>query len=186
ASRRGPAHRRRDGWSRSRAPSPGDDAATEAQPPRAYVTDAGIPPELEQALLRIAVVEAADARPEEVADLGPARREHATGSRQPDAHVELPQRAPNAARDGELEARDRAAGPDDPRELADDRGGIVDVAKQVRDGERVEGSVGKRQLFGTSLDQLHRGGQPAARFGEHLGALVETDNGAALLREQLE
>src|SRR5262249_60465104 len=107
-----------------RARSAGHDAATEAPPPRAYVTDAGIPPELEQALLRIAVVEAADARPEEVADLGPARREHATGSRQPDAHVELPQRAPNAARDGELEARDRAAGPDHPRALPHGRAGV--------------------------------------------------------------
>ena len=83
-----------------------------------HVLDAGGAPELEQPRLRPLLVEVADARAEEAADLGPARRDHPPGEREPDADVELPERAPDAARHGELEPGDRAARAHDARELA--------------------------------------------------------------------
>ena len=55
--------------------------------------------------------------------------------------VEPPRGAPHRARTGpELEARDDTAGPHDACELAQRRRGVVDVAQQVRDGQRVERS----------------------------------------------
>ena len=81
-------------------------------------------------------------------------RDDRSGRRQPDSHVELPERPPHAAREPELEHRHRAAGPDDPGELTQRRRHVVDVAQEVREGEGVELPVGEGQVFGPSLAQL--------------------------------
>ena len=126
----------------------------------------------------MARVEAADARAEEAADLAPARRDDAPGGGQADADVELPERPPEPARHGELEHRDRPAGPHDARELAQRRRGIVDVAQEIGERERVELAVVERQLLGAALAQLdarrEAGALDARAAGrEHLGALVD-------------
>jgi hypothetical protein len=51
----------------------------------------------------------------------------------------------------EVQTGDDAPGPHDARELAQSRGGIVDVAQEVREGERVEGPCGKGKLLGATL-----------------------------------
>ncbi len=98
-------------------------------------------------------------------------------------HVELPQRPPRPAREAELEHRDRPAGAHDAGELAQRRAVVVDVAQEIREGERVELSVGERQRLRASLAQL----DPLAEAGlhdalasrrEHLGALVDPDHRA--------
>ncbi len=88
-------------------------------------------------------------------------------------------------RDGELEACDRAARTDDPCELAQRRRRVGDVAEEVRERQRVERSVRERKLFGRPLDELHVLGQPPPGFGQHLRALVEPDDRAAFLPEEL-
>jgi hypothetical protein len=78
-------------------------------------------PELELALERIAPPELADAVAEEIADLVPAGRDDPSRGGKHGADVSAPERPPEPGRNGELEARDRAAGPDDARELARSR-----------------------------------------------------------------
>ena len=114
--------------------------------------------------------EVADARPEEAADAAPAGRDDGAGRGQPDAHVELPERAPDAAREPELQHRNRPAGPDDARELAQRRGHVVDVAEEVREGERVELPVGERQRLGAPLAQLDPVAQPGVPRSAHVPA----------------
>ena len=94
-------------------------------------------------------------------------------------------------REPELEHRDRAAGPDDARQLAQGRGGVVDVAQEVGERQRVEGAVVEREAVGAALDEPHllrrrRELHAPARDLEHLRALVEPDDGAALLPHELE
>ena len=84
----------------------------------------------------------------------------------------------------ELEHRHRPAGPDDAGELAQRRRHVVDVAKEIREGERVELPVGERQVLGPRLAQLDLPAQPVVRDPlasrcEHLRALVDADHGAA-------
>ena len=147
------------------------------------VGEAGLAPRVEEARLRPVAPEVADARAEEAADLAPARRDDGSRRRQPDSHVELPERPPDAARQAELEHRHRPAGPHDAGELAQRRGHVVDVAQEIRERERVELRVGERQLLGASLAQLDPVAQPGvldalAPGREHLGALVDPDDRA--------
>ena len=97
----------------------------------------------------------ADARPEEPPDVAPARREQPSCQRQHDPYVELPQSAQRARRrDAELQQRHRPAGPNDAGQLTKGRRGVVDVAEQVRDGQRVERGIGERQCLGAALAEL--------------------------------
>ena len=64
---------------------------------------------------------------------------------------------------------------------------VVDVAEEIREGERVELPVGERQLLGPPLAQLDPIAQPGVRdpftsSREHLRALVDADHRAARLR----
>src|SRR5262249_53529224 len=116
--------------------------------------------------------------------LAPAVPDHRSRRRQPRAHVELPERPPDAVRDCELEARNRPAGPHDPRELAKGGGGILDVAQEVRERERVELAVAEGKLVGARLDELGSAARAPPRLGEHAGALVDADDRAAVARDQ--
>ena len=74
------------------------------------------------------------------------------------------------------------------RELTQRRGRVVDVAEQVGEGEpsnspSANGSASRARL--DELDFLTRCTSPAAALGEHLGALVDADDPAALLPDEL-
>src|SRR5439155_20085398 len=127
----------------SRASSPDDDAASDAQPPHVYVPQARLPPQCDDRREGIALVEAADARAEEPADLPPCRRDQRAGTRQTDADVQLPERPPHPAWDAELEHRHRASAPDDARLFAHRRRWVVHVAQEVCERQRVEFTVPK-------------------------------------------
>ena len=86
----------------------------------------------------------------------PAGRDHPSGEREADADVELPERAPDAARHRELEPGDRAARAHDACQLAQRRRRILDVAQEVRERQCVEARVRERQLFGAALDERDR------------------------------
>src|SRR5262245_23110651 len=73
--------------------SPRHDPAAEGEPPRLDVRDAGAAPRVEQPRLRPLLVEAADRRSEERADLAPAVADHRARRREPGADPELPGRA---------------------------------------------------------------------------------------------
>src|SRR5262245_12031002 len=109
----------------TRDAAPHDDAAAEAQPPRATVRHAALAEERDGV---VPSPEAANARTEEPADLVPARRDEPPCRRQARAHPRFPGRPPDALRHRELEHRNRAAGPDDPRQLTQRRERILDVA----------------------------------------------------------
>src|SRR5204863_4856806 len=136
------------------------------------------------ALGRVAAREVGGAAAEEAADRAPAGVDRATGGREHRTHVHVPERSPDPTRNRELEARDRAAGTDDAGELGERRARIVDVAEQVGERERVEGLVREGQARGARLDELDVR-QPLVRDREHFRALVEADDGAALLPDQL-
>src|SRR4051812_33326619 len=165
-------------------PSPRHDPAAEAEAPRTDVVDPGRAPCLLEAALRPRCVEAADRAAEERADLAPAVAGHRARDRQPGPDIELPERPPDAARDGELEACDRAARTHDPRKLAERRSGVGDVAQQIGEGERVELAVDERELVGTCLDELGATVRAPPSFGEHPRALVDADHHAAVPRGQ--
>src|SRR2546430_13579782 len=165
--------------------TPDHDPTAETESPVSDVFDPGGTPELELALERVAAPELADAAAEEIANLVPAGRDDPSRRRKHGTDVGAPERPPESGRNGELEARDRAAGADDARELRQGRARIVDVAEQVGDRERVERGVLERQVLGARLDQLYRCGQVLARDREHLRALVDADDRAAVLAEQL-
>jgi hypothetical protein len=149
------------------------------------VVHVGRAPELELALERKAAPELPNAASEKAADLVPAGRDDSSGRGQDGADVHVPERPPNPRGDCELETRDRAAGPNDARELPQRCARIVDVAKQVRERERIERGIVERQALGARLDQLHGDWQVFARNREHLRALIDADDDAALLPEQL-
>ncbi len=118
----------------------------------------------------------------------PTRRQpgetRAPSSWQADPDVELPGRPGETSRQTELEHRDRAAGSHDAGELAHRRSGVVDIAEQIREGERVEGCVLEREPLGGALDEFDpvleaRRLDPPAAGLEHVGALVESDDVAA-------
>ncbi len=136
-------------------------------------------------------MEVADARTEKPPDLVPPRRDDAPRQREDPAHVELPGPAPEAVREAELEPGDRPARPYDAGELVQRRARVVDVAEQVREREGVEGLVAERQPLRLALDQsdprTEAGPRDAlVRDGEHLGALVEADDGAARPAHELD
>src|SRR5262245_49851374 len=162
---------------------PDDDPAAEAEAARANVDEAGRGEQRDRVVPR---PEAADARPEEAADLGPARRDEEAGRRQSQAHPRFPGRPPDAAWHGELEHRDGAARPDHARKPVQRRARILDVAQEVRERQRRELAVGERERLGAPLDQLHgQSARPLRRDGEHLGALVERDDRAAVAADEL-
>src|SRR5205814_8542322 len=118
-----------------------------------------------------ALVEVADAAAEEAPYYCPARRDQASREGQAEVDVGPPECVRHwRRRDAELERGDRAARANDPGELPKRRRGVFHVPEQVREGERVEGSVVERQVVGACLDELERR-QPAPGHVEHLGAL---------------
>ena len=127
----------------------------------------------------------ADRRAEERPDLAPAAADHGAGGRKADPDVELPERPPEPGRDAELEPGDRAAGTDDPRQLAQRRRRVVDVAEQVGEREPVELAVGEGQAVGARLDELDAAVHAPAGLGEHVRALVDADDRASLLAHEL-
>src|SRR4051812_21570975 len=173
ASRPPTARRTRAASRRSGSLPPDDDAAAEAQAPGLHIGEGGRAEERDEIVV---VPEAADARPEEAPDLVPTGRDQPSRSRQADPHPELPEWTPHAVRNGELEHRDRAARPHHARQLAHGRGGVVDVAEEVRHGERRELVVRERQRLGAALDELDlQAARPLARNREHLRTLVDAD-----------
>src|SRR5262249_58885613 len=90
ASPRARARRTRGAPRRSLPSAPVDDPAAEAHATVADLGDPGLVPELEQVGERHPAPEALDARPEEAADVGPARRDQPAGEREADARVPPP------------------------------------------------------------------------------------------------
>ncbi len=122
----------------------------------------------------------------------PAGRDEAPERRQSDVDVEVPQGARHR-RSGyeELERGQTAAWPHDARQLAERRCRIVDVAKQVGEGQPVEARVGEVERLGPPLDELDPVGEARARDSppaalEHLDALVDADDGAAVAPGELD
>src|SRR5207253_10724212 len=79
---------------------------------------------------------------------------------------------------------DRPARAHDARELAQRRERVVDVAQEIRERESVELRVAERELLGARLHEAHAV-RPPARGREHLRALVDADDGAAVLPDEL-
>src|SRR5947209_942995 len=125
--------RTRDEPPRSRAHAPDDDPSAEAETLRAHGAEACVAPQL---LERYMLMEVTNARTEEAAHLPPAGRHDRSGERQPDSHVQLPQRPPHSPRYVELEHRDDAARLHHARELPQGRERIVHVAQEIRERER--------------------------------------------------
>src|SRR6266699_2554503 len=97
-----------------------------------------------------------------------------------------PRKSPTSCQPGEtIRPAAGSTAPTEARELPQGRARIVDVAEQVGDRERVERGVLERQVLSARLDQLYRCGQVLARDREHLRALVDADDRAAVLAEQL-
>ena len=85
----------------------------------------------------------------------------------------------------------RATGPDDPDELAHRRGRVVHVAQEIGEGQPGEARVLEGQLLGAALAELDAaleagGRDPAAAFGQHLGALVDADDAAPVPAGELD
>ena len=144
------------------------------------VRDARLTPELELALERPPLVEAADRRAEEAADVVPALRRDAAERGEADADVEIPERPPDPARNAELEVRDRPARAHDAGELGERGGRIVDVAQEVGEREVVERGVGEGDRRGGRLHELDAVAEPAPRHGEHVRALIEAGHAVPL------
>jgi hypothetical protein len=139
----------------------------------------------------MAVPEAADAWPEEAADLAPTGRDRAAEHRQADSDVQLPGRAGDSCRNEEVEHGDSAAGSHHPGELPHRCRRVVDIAKEVRERQRVEGRVLERQVLGPSFLELDsfaeaRSVDTRPARGQHLGALVESDDPAAVAVYELD
>ena len=131
-------------------------------------------PQLELALERPALVEAADRRAEEAADVVPAARDRAARQRAGRRR----RRAPRAAarrRAGTQNSRIAIVPPGRTTRAssASVAAGIVDVAEQVGEREVVERGVGERDLRRRRLDELDAVAESLPRDGEHVGALVE-------------
>jgi hypothetical protein len=89
-----------------------------------------------------------------------------------------------------LEGRDAPAGTDDARELAQRCPGVVHVPEEVCEGEPVEARRREREclsLRGEERDAIGQaGGRHAPPAGsEHLRALIDADNGAAVAADEL-
>jgi hypothetical protein len=115
-------------------------------------------------------------RPEKRPNIAPRGRYEAAGSWEADGAVRVPERAPDAARNRELEHRDRPSGPHDAGQLGQRRAGVIHVAQEVGEGEMVERAVLEGKRLRRGLDELGPTGESFPRNGQHLGRLVETDN----------
>jgi hypothetical protein len=139
----------------------------------------------------VASPETADARAKEPADLAPAGRDCAAEDWQAHSHVRLPGRAGDSGRDEEVEHRDPASRADDAGELLHRRLGVVDVAEKVREGQSVERRILERQGLGPAFPQLDpvvqtRSLDARPTCGQHLGALVDSDDLAAVSARELD
>lgn len=135
--------------------------------------------------------ETADARSEEATDLAPAGRDCAAEHRQANAHVRLPGRAGESGGDEEVEHPDPAPGANYAGEFLHRRRRVVDVAKEVREGQSVERRIFEREGLGPAFPQVDPAGQPCrldagSARGEHLGALVDSDDPAAVSARELD
>jgi len=110
---------------------------------------------------------------------------------QADSDVQLPGRSGHSSRNEEVEHRDSAPGSHHPGELLHRRGGVVDVAKEIRECQCVEGRVLEGQVLRPpflELDSLaeSRGVDSRAARGQHLAALVDSDDAAAVAADELD
>ena len=129
-------------------------------------------------------VEALDARAKERADIAPSLRDESAEDRQPDAGPKAPCPKERPAGDAELEHRDPPAGLHDARQLAHRRGGVVDVAQEIGEGEMVEGLVGEWQPFGARANERHVA-VAFDRGAEHVRALIDANDTAAIAAAEL-
>ena len=137
------------------------------------------------------VPEAADAGPEETSDFAPTGRDRTAEYGQADSDVQLPGRSGHSSRNKEVEHRDSAPGSHHPGELLHRRGGVVDVAKEIRECQCVEGRVLEGQVLRPpflELDSLaeSRGVDSRTARGQHLAALVDSDDAAAVAADELD
>ena len=161
-------------------PPPKDRAALD-------VLHADITPGSEEPLQGPGLPEARDAVGEEAADLGPAGGNESSRHRQTDADIRLPGCTGDwILRYAELESGNRPAGPDHAGQLGEGRRGIVDVAEEVRERERVERRVREGKVIGVAVDELDLGRDSLARHREHLHALVEAHHAATLPAYELD
>src|SRR6266542_1256931 len=137
------------------------------------IVDSRRAPRLVQAFLGPAFIEAADRAAEEGTGFAPPLADHRAGGGQAGANVQLPQRPRRAARQAELEARDRSACANRARKLPQRRHGIVDVAQEIGEREPVELAVCERQPHRTRLYELDAAVRTTPRLGEHARALVD-------------
>src|SRR5690242_21515289 len=149
--------------------------------------DARRRPELDHLLERMTRVEVGDVAREEASRLAPLARHEPTNGREPKARVNRPQRVPGRRRrHRELERRDAPPGRYHARKLAQRRTWIVDVAQQVGEREVIELAVTERErlrLAPYERDEMLERRVPresGAGGREHLGALVEPDDGAPI------
>jgi hypothetical protein len=154
--------------------------------------DPRLPPDVEQPRERSLFPEFPNARAEEAADLGPAGRNNPAECGQYGSDIALPRKTRDrVSGDVELEHGERAAGPHDSGELLQGRGQVVDVAKKVRERERVEGRVLEGQRLRLRLPELDPIRKPGALHAtasrcEHLRALVDPHHPAAGPADELE
>ena len=78
-------------------------------------------------------------------------------------------------------ARDDAALAHNPRKLRESRLGFVDVAQQIRERQRVERAVAKRELFSSAGNELNAAFEATVNdaltpLHEHAFGQIDTDN----------
>jgi hypothetical protein len=138
------------------------------------------------------LLEGEDARPEEASDVGPAGRDEPPRRGEADSYVCIPDRAREPTLGYlELQHRDRASRSDDARELDEHGGRVVHVAEEIGERKRVKRAVLVRKLLGSALFELDPvledcGLDATLSGGEHLAALVDSDDVAAVSSRQLD
>ena len=167
--------------------------AAEAQPATRTSSTPASRQSAELPVERQSRVEVADARPEEPSHLVPARPDGGPRNGQPDADVQLPGRARQSAARAAPNSRVATVPPGRTTRASshERRAGVVDVAQEVRDRQRVEGC---RRRTAAPRRVPRRAGCPScgprARFarglGQHLGALVDPDDRAAVRPDELD
>jgi hypothetical protein len=132
-------------------------SSTQTHRTHPHVDEAGVVPRSHRPIQRVAPVVHRDVRPEEPSDAIPRTTAgHIPRYREHAACVEPPPGAPEPTRgDSKLEARDRGARFQHPRQLAQRRGRILDVAQEIRECQRVERRVRNGQTLGSSGYELH-------------------------------
>src|SRR5437870_4526468 len=181
ASEAGGTPSRKEGFGGAGGPNAGDDhTGTEAHAIDVDIDQSRLAPVALNDLLRVRGVEALDASSKEGADARPLLRDRAANEGQSDRGVRAPQGSKDRiGRHSEIKCNDSPSWPHDSGELAQSRGGIVDVAQEVREGQVVEGFIWERQRLGASADErdvsIARGGG-----SKHVSTSVEADNLAAI------